>query len=323
MNITKTYGTFPSSNGSSTVHYTVWKPDCNPSAMVQIAHGMCENVERYDGLARYLCEQGFIVYGNDHIGHGRSVDSDDQLGYFAEEDGDLYLVRDVNALNQLMKKTYRSLPTVLLGHSMGSFIARAYLMGYGNSIDGLILSGTSGGGKPLGLAKWLCKRIAKSKGTHYRSDFIHNLVFGRYSKPYAKNKNFTGYEWITNNPELSGGNAKDFRFTVQGFYDLFTLLEFVNSDEWYQKVPKGLPIYLISGSEDPVGDYGKDLPMIAETLLDFDSSDIEYKLYDGERHDLISGLRREEVMGDIGEFVNKVAEGVQEARRASYWSPSR
>ena len=254
MNITKTYGTYPSSNGRSTVHYTVWKPDCNPSAMVQISHGMCEYMERYDEVARYLCEKGFIVYGNDHIGHGRSAENSDDLGYFAEEDGDLYLVRDLYALNQLMKKTYRSLPIILLGHSFGSFVARAYLMGYGNSIDGLILSGTSGGGQPLGLAKFMCKQIAKSKGTHHRSKFMQKMAFGSYNKPFAKQKNCTGFEWVTSDPDMLQAYAKDpfctFQFTVQGFYDLFTLLEFVNSDEWYQKVPKGLPIYLIGGSED-------------------------------------------------------------------------
>lgn len=327
MNITKTYGTYPSSNGRSTVHYTVWKPDCNPSAMVQISHGMCEYMERYDEVARYLCEKGFIVYGNDHIGHGRSVENSDDLGYFAEEDGDLYLVRDLYALNQLMKKTYRSLPTILLGHSFGSFVARAYLMGHGDSIDGLILSGTSGGGQPLGFAKWLCKRIAKSKGTHHRSSFIHNMAFGSYNKPFAKQKNCTGYEWVTSDSDCLKAYEADpyctFRFTVQGFYDLFTLLEFVNSDEWYQKTPKGLPIYLIGGNEDPVGNYGKDLPAIAEALLDYDSSDIEYKLYDGERHEPLTGVCRREAMEDVANFVEKVVEGVQEARRASYWMPIR
>lgn len=324
MNITKTYGTYPSANGRSTVHYTVWKPDCNPEAMVQISHGMCEYVDRYDEVARYLCERGYIVFGNDHIGHGRSAENDEDLGFFAEADGDLYVVRDLYALNQLMKKTYRSLPTILLGHSFGSFAARAYLMGHGDSIDGLILSGTAGGGQPLGLAKFLCKMIAKSKGTHYRSPFVHNLAFGSYNKRFDSH-NATGYEWVTSDPDALKAYAQDrfctYRFTVQGFYDLFTLLSFVNSDEWYQKVPKGLPIYLISGTNDPVGNYGKDIPKIAEALLDGDSSDVEYKLYDGEHHEPLTGLCKGEAMADVANFVEKVVDGVQDARRASYWNP--
>ncbi|MBQ7354823.1 MAG: alpha/beta hydrolase, partial [Clostridia bacterium] len=169
MNIQKTEGTFPSSNGTDTVHYTVWTPDCSPSAMIQLSHGMCEHIERYDTVARLLCERGYIVYGNDHIGHGRSVRSDDELGYFAPADGDLYLVRDLAAMNRIMKEKYRALPTILLGHSFGSFLARAYLMGYADSIDGLILSGTSAGNQPVKLGMKVCKYLAKRKGDHYRS----------------------------------------------------------------------------------------------------------------------------------------------------------
>lgn len=327
MSITKTYGTYPSANGRSTVHYTVWKPEGNPSAMVQISHGMCEYIDRYDETARYLCEQGYIVFGNDHIGHGRSAENSDDLGYFAESDGDLFVMRDLYTLNQLMKKTYRSLPTILWGHSFGSFVARAYLMAHGDSIDGLILSGTSGGGQPLGLAKFLCKQIAKCKGGRYRSKFIHNIAFGSYNKRFANGKNSTGYEWVTSGSEALVSYVRDpycmFQFTVQGFYDLFTVLSFVNSEEWYEKVPKGLPIYLTGGSEDPVCNYGKDLQLIAENLLEYDSSDIEYKIYKDEHHEPHTGVCKAEAMADIATFVEKVTDGVQEARRASYWMPAR
>lgn len=326
MNITKTNGTYPSSNGRSIVHYTVWKPDCTPAAMVQISHGMCEYIDRYDEVARYLCEKGYIVFGNDHIGHGRSAENDEDLGFFAETDGDICLVKDLYTLNQRMKQTYRSLPTILLGHSFGSFIARAYLMGYGDSIDGLILSGTSGGGQPLGLAKFLCKAIAKCKGKHYRSPLLQKLAFGSYNQRFSKDAGATGYEWVTSDPVAIQAYSQDrfcrFQFTVQGFYDLFTILAFVNSDEWYQKVPKGLPIYFIGGTNDPVGNYGKDIPKIAESLLDSDSSDVEYKLYDGEHHEALTGLCKSQAMADVANFVEKVVDGVQDARKASYWRPS-
>ena len=323
MNITKTYGTYPSANGKNTVHYTVWTPDTNPVALVQIAHGMCEYIDRYDEVARYLCEKGYIVFGNDHIGHGRSVESPEELGYFAPEDGDLYLVRDLAALNQLMKRTYRSLPTILLGHSFGSFLARAYLMGHADSIDGLILSGTSAGTAPLKLAMKLAEFIKKQKGDHYRSPLLNKLAFGSYNKSFGKGKDLTGYEWVTSDPEGLKAYAADplctYIFTTQGFYDLFTVLSFVNSEEWYEKTPKGLPIFLMSGDRDPVGNFGKDIPAIAEALLDMDASDVEYKLYKGEHHEPLTGICRKEAMADVAVFVEKVVDGVHDARRSAYF----
>lgn len=326
MTITKTEGTFPSSNGHSTVHYTVWKPDTNPVALVQIAHGMCEYIDRYDETARYLCERGCVVFGNDHIGHGRSVESADELGYFAPEDGDLCLVRDMASMNKIMKGTYRSLPTILLGHSFGSFLARAYLMGHADSIDGLILSGTSAGTAPLKLAMKLASFIAKRKGDRYRSPLLHKMAFGSYNKTFASRGTATGYEWVTSDPDALRTYAADpnctFTFTTRGFYDLFTVLSFVNSEEWYEKTPKGLPIFLMSGDRDPVGNYGKDIPAIAEALLDMDASDVEYKLYKNERHEPLTGHCRQEAFADVAAFVEKVVDGVHDARRTAYFGPT-
>lgn len=326
MNIQKTEGIFPSSNGTDTVHYTVWTPDCSPTAMIQLSHGMCEHIERYDTVARLLCERGYIVYGNDHIGHGRSVRSDDELGYFAPADGDLYLVRDLAAMNRIMKEKYRALPTILLGHSFGSFLARAYLMGHADSIDGLILSGTSAGNQPVKLGMKVCKYLAKRKGDHYRSPFLYKQSFGAYNKRFKpKDRKPTGHEWVTSDMEelmKYGADPKcNFIFTVQGFYDLFTVLSYVNSEEWYQKVPKGLPIFLMSGAVDPVGGYGKDIPAITEALLDMDASDVTYKLYPNERHEPLNGLCRSEAVADVVSFVERVTEGVREARRSAYWGP--
>ncbi len=325
LNITKIEGSYPSSNQKNTIYYTIWKPDCNPRAVVQIAHGMCEYVDRYDEVARKLCEQGFVVCGNDHLGHGRSVDSNDELGYFAEQDGDLYLVRDLYALNQLMRKTYRSLPYVLLGHSFGSFIARAYMMGHGDSIDGLVLSGTSAGRQPVKFGMKVTSRVAKRKGGMYRSKLIDRLAFGSYNRRVKEPKGKkSGYEWITTEPTALSNYADDphctFIFTVQGFYDLFTLLQFVNSEEWYKKMPKGLPVFLIGGDEDPVGSYGKDIPFITEQLLDADASDVTYKIYPNERHEVLTGITRMQAIADVADFVDRVIDGVHAARMTADFS---
>lgn len=319
MNINKTEGSYPSSNGKNTVYYTVWEPDCPPRAIVQISHGMCEYVDRYDEFARALCEEGYVVCGSDHIGHGRSIDAKEELGYFAETDGDLYLVRDLHPLNQIMRKKYRFLPYILLGHSFGSFIARAYMVGHGDSVDGLVLSGTSAGKQPLKLGMKVSSLIARRKGGMYRSKMLDRLAFGNYNKRIKEPKGKkTGYEWITTEPKALSDYADDYRctfiFTVQGFYDLFTLLSFVNSEEWYEKMPKGVPVYLIGGDQDPVSNYGTDIPEIAEKLLDADSSDIEYKIYPNERHEVLTGISRREAYKDVAGFVDRVIEGVHAAR---------
>lgn len=327
MNITKNEGSFLSANGTSTVYYTVWTPDCTPSAMIQLSHGMCEHMGRYEEIAHYLCRQGYVVFGNDHIGHGRSVASNDELGYFAPKDGDLCLVRDLATMNRLMKEKYRSLPTIMLGHSMGSFLARAYLMGHADSIDGLVLSGTSAGNQPVKLGMKVCKYLAKRKGDHHRSTFLFKQSFGSYNKRFKpKNGKATGREWINSDPDALLRYMDDpkcrFIFTVQGYYDMFTVLQYVNSEEWYEKTPKGLPIFFISGEDDPVGNYGKDIPAIAEALLEMDASDVTYKLYPHDRHEPLSGIYRDEVRADVVAFVNRVVEGVHDARRSAFWGPS-
>ncbi len=316
MNITKTEGSYSSSNGKNTVYYTVWTPDCTPRAIVQISHGMCEYIDRYDEIARKFCEKGFIVCGNDHIGHGRSVDSEDDLGFFADTDGDLCLIKDLYAMNQLIRKTYRSLPYILLGHSFGSFLARAYMMAHGDSVDGLILSGTSAGTQPTALGMKFSAMIGRLKGKHYRSKLLNRLAFGSYNKRFERK---TGYEWVTTDEEELRRYAGDVRctfiFTAQGFHDLFTVLNFVNSDEWYEKMPKGIPVFLAAGAEDPVGDYGKDIPAIAEKLLDADASNVTYKLYSGERHEVLTGLQRGQVVEDMAVFIDQVIDGVHAARQ--------
>lgn len=322
LNITKTEGTYRSANQKNTIYYTVWTPDCNPRAVIQISHGMCEYVDRYNEVAERLCEKGFVVCGNDHLGHGRSIDSEEELGYFAESDGDLCLVRDLYALNQIMRKKYRSLPYILLGHSFGSFIARAYMMGHGDSVDGLILSGTSAGRQPVKLGMKVSAHIAKRKGGMHRSKLINKLAFGSYNKRIKMPKSKqSGYEWITTEPTALTNYADDprctFIFTVQGFYDMFTLLNFVNSEEWYKKMPKGTPVYLIGGDSDPVGSYGKDIPFIAEQLLEADSSEVSYKIYPNERHEVLTGLTRAQAIADVAEFVDRVIEGVHAARTSA------
>lgn len=313
--MTKTTGEFKSSNERSTVKYYVYTPDDNPRAVVQIVHGMTEHFGCYDAVATYLCNHGFVVVGHDQIGHGCTAADDDDLGYFADNDGDKYVVADVGILRDIMKAKYRSLPYILIGHSFGSFVTRAYVATHPDAVDAFILSGTNGKKMPVGLARFLCKTIMCFKGKHHRSMLVSALAFGSYNKKFG---NKFGYDWVSSDPEkikkYSGDKFCTFMFTLQAYYDMFTIIRFIQSDEWYDMMPKSLPIFVIAGEDDPVGFYTKGVMEMLEKLHERDLTDLEYKIYEGERHELFTGLRKEEAFADVAQWIDERIEGIIEAR---------
>ena len=308
-------GEFRSSNNEYTVKYYVYAPDGNPRAIVQIVHGMCEYFERYDPIARYLCSKGYIVCGHDHIGHGHSVPSDDDLGFFAEKDGDKYVVADVGKMRDIMREKYRALPYILIGHSFGSFVSRAFVATRPDAVDALILSGTAGQKQPVGAGMALCKIISAFRGKRYRSKFVSSIAFAGYNKRFEGN---TGVEWVTSDPEMLAKYASDkyctYTFTLQAYYDMFTLIKFIQSKEWYESMPKNLPIFVIAGENDPVSAYCKGITVLVEKLKEAGVSDLEYKIYSGERHELFTGLRREEAFEDVAEWIEEKVGSINAAR---------
>ena len=160
-------------------------------AVVQIAHGMAEHKERYEEFASYLAENGYAVIVHDHLGHGESVTDDKYLGFFGEEDGWKNLVDDCYTVNKYARKLFPNIPVVFFGHSMGSFIARAYSEIYNNALDAAIFCGTSAPNPAAGIAVKLANYIAKSKGNLYRSEFINTLAFGTYNKKIKPKSNFS------------------------------------------------------------------------------------------------------------------------------------
>ena len=308
-------GEFESSNKRSTVKYAVLVPEGNPRAVVQIVHGMNEYFGRYEELAAYLCERGFVVCGHDHIGHGYSAANEDDLGFFADSDGDKYVVSDVGLLHDVMRKKYRSLPYILIGHSFGSFVSRAYVASHPDAVDALLLSGTAGQKQPVGMGKFVCKFLMLFGGKHKRSKLVKNICFAGYNKRFEEK---TGFEWVTNDPEKLDKYVNDkfcnYIFTLQAFYDMFRLIEYIQSEQWYDDMPKGVPIFVIAGENDPVGNYTKGVETMLEKLRDKGVSDLQYKVYSGERHELYTGLRRQEAFADTAEWINEKIEGIIEAR---------
>ena len=283
-------------------------PEGEIKGIVQLSHGMCEYVERYEDLAEFLTKNGYVFCGNDHLGHGRTGEDSGEFGYFGEKDGWKCLSKDVHNLTFIAQERFPGVPLILLGHSMGSFVARDYAAKYGYDIDALILSGTSGGETFIDVGIKLADRIAKRKGEKYVSSILNRAAFSGYNRGKSGGK--TGFEWLSRDREVCERYIADkwcaFIFTAAGFRDLFSLLKSVSTEEWAENVPQNLPIYIFSGDDDPVGGHGKGVLKVEKLLKETGHRDVELKLYEGGRHEMRNETNREEVKEDILKFLEKV-----------------
>lgn len=306
----KAAGSFKSTDGKNELYYAVWEPDdIKPVCVLQVVHGMCEYIDRYEELAGYLNSFGIIVAGDDHIGHGKSV-RDGKYGYFGEKDGWRHMVDDEDVLRLLLHEKYPELPHLMLGHSMGSFIVRAYITDYGRGLEGAVIEGTSGSdpGTAAGIA--IASFIRRIRGSEHRSRTLTKMVFGSYLKRIEDPR--TGSDWISRDVAVVDKYVRDplcrFKFTLAGYEDMFRLLERVSRDEWFGKYPRELPTLLISGAEDPVGNYGKGVAEVYDRLS-AEGCDVNLSLYEGMRHELHNEIGREAFYEELRDFVLECVSG--------------
>ena len=307
MAILRTEYSVPSKTGLADIFVRCWSPsDETPVAIVQVAHGMAEHGERYEDFAKHLCSKGFAVVVDDHIGHGKSVKDNSELGYFGESNGWDAFVEDEKTITDMITAEYPDAPVIFFGHSMGSFIAREYLRRYGDNgkIAGGVICGTSGKNPASAIAINLADIIAKAKGSHHKSEFINKMAFGPYNK---KCEGETPFDWLSTDKAQVKKYIDDefcgFLFTAAGYKDLFTILTVVSGKDWYQRMPKALPLLIISGEDDPVGNYGKGIKQVYNDLKNAGAKDVTLKLYAGMRHEILNEVKKETVYEDVASWI--------------------
>ncbi len=295
-----------------TLQGVLYLPDGNIKGVLQIAHGMKEHIARYHEFMIAAAEAGFAVCGHDHLGHGMTAEDEDELGYFAEEDGWRIVTNDVHAFGQeIMSGFPQGTPCILLGHSMGSFLARAAVVIHPNFYDALIVMGTGGPNPASSAGLLLTKAIMKKYGDMYVSKLASDMIFSSYNKRTESDKE---YAWLTRDEEMLNRHDRDplclFPFTVSAIHDLIAVQKAVNQAEWFRLVDKNLPILLTSGEEDPVGAYGKGVKTVFRSLKKAGAKNAFVKLYSHMRHEILNEIGREIVYLDIIEFMNAVVGGV-------------
>lgn len=302
---------FPSSDGKTKIHVINWYPDeVQPKAILQIIHGMVEYIDRYDEFARYMNEKGFIVIGHDHLGHGKSVNSEADWGYIADKNPSDKLIHDINRLRIATIKKYPDLPYYMLGHSMGSYLLRKYLSKYGEGLSGAIVMGTgceSNLATLGGLA--LIKSKAQKFGWHYRDtqirDMTHTTPYKKYNLDGSDPKN----SWLSKNEENVTEYYKNpmntFTFTLNGYEALLTTVLYDNQRKNIDLIPKNLPILLISGEDDPVGNLGNGVKKVYQKFVQAGIKDVVCKLFENDRHEILNETDRADVYVYINDWLQQ------------------
>lgn len=307
MAVKKTDLWFNSRDEVSKIHAIKWEPEEKPKAVLQIVHGMAEYVDRYDEFARFMVEKGFVVVGDDHLGHGKTASENNAVyGYFCKQDPATVAVRDVHRLKKMTQEQYPGIPYILFGHSMGSFITRNYLVKYGKGIQAAVICGT--GDQPKALVtcgKLMCNLVGLFCGQKHISPFLDKMSFSTYNNRIQNKR--TNFDWLSVNSENVDRYIADPDcgriFTVNGFKTLLTLVGRLKDMEYVNQMPKELPVFLIAGSEDPVGDYGEAIKRVYSQYQDIGMKDVSMKLYEGKRHEILNEDNRTDISSDIYEWI--------------------
>ena len=309
--VRRTKAGYLSADGKSQIKALVWEPagtgGVTPRGIVQIVHGMAEYVGRYDGFASFLAARGFVVCANDHIGHGKSASAEEDLGHMPLRGGKDVLIADVHELRRTVAARFaRQTPYVLFGHSMGSFITRAYLARHADGLAAAVLCGT--GQQPFLLSKagnLAARAIGAVRGERYRSAFLDGLGAGAFGKQIEDAR--TPLDWISTDPAVVEAYLADElcgqMFTVGGYATLTDLTGEVVTAACAERVPKDLPVLFVAGAEDPVGACGEGVRRAVEQFRRAGVREVDCTIYPGMRHEILNEPGRAEVYEDVATWI--------------------
>ncbi len=280
----------------------------NPIGVVQIAHGMAEHRKRYSDFAEKLTDEGYSVYINDHRGHGETAGKESDLGFFAEKDGWNSVVSDMYKLTKLIKDENDSIPIFLFGHSMGSFLTRTYITRYGKEIDGAIICGTSQiEAFLLKMILPLAKLEKLIKGQRGRSWLIDKIFFASSNKSFKPIR--TKLDWLSRDEKIVDEYIEDkycgFKCTTAFFEDFIGGMKYLAYTENFKTIPFDLPMFFISGENDPVSNKGLGVKKISENYRKIGIKDASFKIYSDCRHEILNEVNKEEIYSDIVNWLNE------------------
>lgn len=292
-----------------TIHTNFWLPATPPKAVVQIAHGMAEHSARYDRFAQLLTAAGFAVYANDHRGHGQTIPTGQSPGHMADADGWNKAVTDLYLLNQEINSRHPGLPILLLGHSMGSFLTQQYLAEHGDSIVAAALSATNGPPGALGKIGQVVTRLEKLRiGADGHSPVMAGMTFKAFNKAFKPNRR--DFDWLSRDESEVDKYAADplcgFECSIATWIGMLDALTRIAGDAALSKMPENLPLYLFSGTHDPVGENTKGVKRLLAAYDKHGFTNVSHKFYDGARHETLNETNRDEVMADFVRWANSV-----------------
>ena len=299
--IRTTHFHYPSARDGCSIHALEWAPEGPPRGIVHLVHGISEHIGRYDETARFLAEHGFLVCGEDHLGHGRTV-TDGSYGFFAPENGWTLAARDVRALRKLEGARHPNLPYFLLGHSMGSFLTRTYLSLWPGTVSGAVLMGTGQEPAPLvALGKRISALECRRLGPRGVSPLVHTLSLGAYNRRFRPSR--TPSDWLSRDPAEVDAFLADplcqSRPTVSLFRDMMGGLQLIARRDQLARMDPSVPVCFLSGQEDPVGGMGRGVEQVVRMFQDAGCRDLSLHLYPGARHELFHEQNRREVWADL------------------------
>ena len=284
-----------------------WLPATEPDCILHVAHGMAEYAERYASIAPFFNQHNIALYAHDQRGHGRAVASAKELGC-TPENWFYKQVDDIRLALQFLQQKHPGKKILLLGHSMGSFVAQRYFQMYGQETNGLILSASNGLQDPLmgaGISiAWLQKNVL---GPHSKATLLDKLSFGKFNASFKPNR--TNFDWLSRNETSVDLYNTDplcgFESSASYFYYFFKGIRDAFKKSNIQKIPKDIPVYCFAGDRDPVGHCGKGVLKLIENWKAAGATDITYDLYKDGRHEMLNEINRAEVMENILLFIKR------------------